>query len=665
MRKRASSAEPPAALRHARVEREVYRGEGFRVLEVDLEGERARLVGELEAYPEGTWLRGEFEAFEHPRHGRTYRAHRLEVAPPPPPEPHLWLQRRLGLPTPPSPARARRALQEGIEALAGELGPRAARLAGEWPRLQREHALVALGLPPERARELDLDPEAVRANPYLGLLEGLSLGEAHTLAARLGLQALYPQGALLAHLLEQGRLGHTFVPAPGPPGAVEQGLWRPLGARANDGPVVRFEGGWLGLERWVRAEEEILQAFRRPVTGTLRIAPSPGYPLTAEQRQVLALLERGSGLLTGGPGTGKSHTCAAVVAACEQARLEVLLLAPTGKAAVRLAELTGRQAHTIHARLGWDGRGFRHGPLDPLPADVVLVDEAAMADVELLRALLAALAPRTRVLLVGDADQLPPVGPGAPFQDLLRLGLPQVRLTRLQRRAQDHPVTLASYAVREGRLPPPLEQPGLHWRLDLGEEATLEAIVAEVERVWRRTGRRPQVLVPLYRGVLGIDNLNRALKERLNPAPDPAARGTLRLQGLCVSPGDPLVQTRNDYALGLANGQLMEVEHLDERGLLVRLDDGHRLRVPRRAARWMRHAYALSVHRAQGSQWPCVMLALAAGHREFPNRELLYTALTRAQDSAWLFGDSEAYRAALERRAGLRQTWLSRLRQEG
>lgn len=630
----------------ARIEKEIYRQGSFAVLEVLLEGRPVRLAGTLPSLLPGAWIEGSFSIFEHPRYGLTYQVRNLKELADRPEVLDIcgWLAQRLNLLRPPDIASAHRALHGEPLALAPFASRRRLpRIVEDWPRIQNEHRLLELGLSPASARSLwQANPVELRQNPYPYLLQGLSLAEADRVARRQHLLALRPQGVLLEHVLERSRQGHTLASCPQP---------LPVEARPLLGSHLIQIDQQIGLKTHLEAEQIILDFMRRRPFMPLRLAAAPAS-LTTEQRCLWPLLERGHALLTGGPGTGKSFTCAALVEAAEKARLEVIALAPTGKAAVRLMELTGRQAQTIHARLGWNSERFQHGPDNPLKADLVVVDEASMADVELLAALVLALDPQTHLLLVGDADQLPPVGPGAPFQDLLALGLPQVRLAQLQRRDQQHPVTLASCDLREGRLPPLHNQPGLTWRL--GDPAELQIqLVEEVARLAQQN-QRPQVLSPVYRGSLGIDTLNKALKARLNPGGD-----TLKLGGLPVAVGDPLIQLRNDYSLGLANGQMMEVEGLDKEGLLVRLDDGSRQSIPRASVHHLRHAYAISIHRSQGSQWPHVLVALSSEQGSFPNREMLYTALTRTQQSALLYGDLEAYQAALGRRASQRETWLA------
>jgi exodeoxyribonuclease V alpha subunit len=626
----------------ARVEKEIYRQGSFAVLEILLEGARVRLAGELPPLLPGTWVQGIFSSFEHPRYGLTYQVRALkevEVSL----EAAAWLEERLDLRRRPSEAVACEALKGNPMALAPFASSRRLQqILTDWPRIQNEYALLEQGLSPESARVLwRVDLGRLAQNPYLFVLEGLPLAEADQVAQRRQLQHLRPQGVVLVWLLEQSQQGHTLPDYSQP---------LPEGARPLVGSVIHQKGSRLGLERYFQSERTILDFFRRRALAPLRLTTPPSG-LTGEQRSLWPLVERGHALLTGGPGTGKSFTCAALVEAAERARQEVLLLAPTGKAAVRLMELTRRGAHTIHAQLGWNGESFAHTAENPLQADLVVVDEASMADVELLASLVRALPPQAHLLLVGDADQLPPVGPGAPFQDLLRLSMPQVQLTQLQRRSQQHPVTLASYEIKAGRLPPLHNQPGLAWRL--GKPIEAQAALLEDVRRLHQQGTRPQVLSPVYRGELGIDALNKALKEQLNPGGE-----SLWLNGLPVAVGDPLIQLRNDYSLGLANGQMMEVEAVDRDTLLVRLDDSSRQHIPHQAVKHLRHAYAISIHRSQGSQWPHILIALSSEQGHFPNREMLYTALTRAQQSAWLYGDLEAYQAALTRRASQRETWL-------
>lgn len=478
-------------------------------------------------------------------------------------------------------------------------------------------------------------------------------------AAPLGLEELFFQGGVRLFLIPFLELlaeaGHTAPPVEllrEAMGLGEEEAYRLLAAASSSG-LVRTERGRVGLLERFRQEEALLLAVRRLLQpSSLRLEPPWGHGLTEEQLGLFSLLSRARlALLTGGPGTGKSHTVGRLLASPGLAGLRVALAAPTGKAAKRLAQLSGRPASTVHRLLevvpdGQGGFRFRHGPSRPLPYHLVVVDESSMLDVPTALALFQAAGPSTALLLVGDKDQLPPVGPGQPFADLLGR-VPTLALTRLFRQAAGNPLVRAARAVLEGSEPleaPP--DPRFRLRL-LPEEELPRAVLREAEEA-------DVVLTPTNGGPVGVVRLNLLLRERRNPAP-PAARVAM---GLPVGPGDPVVFLRNDYELMVANGESGRVLGLSSQGELL-VDTGEEVvRLP--AEKWSQvlPAYAMSVHRSQGSEWPRVLLVLSRSQAPLLSRELVYTALTRAKERAVLLASPEALYLARSRRAGRRFTWL-------
>jgi len=360
-------------------------------------------------------------------------------------------------------------------------------------------------------------------------------------------------------------------------------------------------------------------------------------------------------VLTGGPGVGKTACTRAIVAEAARADVPIALCAPTGRAARRLEEATGHEAQTIHRLLEWmPGRepGFRPG--HPLPAGLVIVDEASMLNLRLIEVLLGGLAESTHVVFVGDADQLPPIGAGKPFDDLIASGVaPVVRLTQIFRQAARSMITTAAHEINQGR--PPHLQPGEDQDHDFffidrpSPERALETVVEVVaERAPASFGvdpvREVQVLAPMYKGAVGIDALNERLQARLNPDGKAAVSERFRI-------GDRLIQTRNSHELGLMNGSIIFLREDDpgEEAIVVDTDEGGSLTIPYSETATLRLAYAISVHKAQGCEVPVVVGVCHRSHSRMLTRPLLYTAITRARSSCVLVGDPGALEAAVRR----------------
>jgi exodeoxyribonuclease V alpha subunit len=374
--------------------------------------------------------------------------------------------------------------------------------------------------------------------------------------------------------------------------------------------------------------------------------------LTDEQLGALtAAFDHRLSVITGGPGTGKTASIRSIAAAAEKQRARVLLVAPTGRAAVRMSEASGLRARTVHSALGWvPGEGPLHDEQDPLTGDLLIVDETSMANLELLVTLLRAVADETHVVLVGDADQLAPVGAGKPFAELVESELaPTTRLNHIFRQAAGSMIVQGAHAIRRGQTPS--FTPAANMRRDLfmierpsARDALSEVVSLVAERLPAHYGVDPvrdiQVFAPVYRGDVGIDALNRALREALNRDGQPVRGGRLRL-------GDKLMMTgRNLHELGLMNGTVLrlldETGPADQAALLLATDESL-VRLPPEDADRLQLAYACSVHRGQGIELPiAVIVAHPAAGAFFLRREMLYTAVTRARVATVIVGTREA-----------------------
>ena len=395
----------------------------------------------------------------------------------------------------------------------------------------------------------------------------------------------------------------------------------------------------------------------------------PAAELTQRQREAVSrALTTTVSVLTGGPGTGKTRTVVEILAACQDHDLRVALCAPTGRAAKRMEELTGSAASTIHRLLearGRPGEGFSFGydAQRRLPHDVVIADEWSMADTRLAWSLVQAVGDGAHLVLVGDADQLPSVGAGAVLRDLLAPPASEVvavtRLDVVHRQAASSRIVTLAHEVNAGSVP------ALHGRHNdvfvvPEHPAHLADRIAEIVavRAPQFYGLAPadvQVLAPMYRGPAGVDRLNERLKERLNPANGRRAVGGFH-------EGDRVVQTRNDADLDVANGDIGEVIATDaaQRTLEVAFPHGV-VAYDLEHAVDLQPAWALTVHKSQGGEWPVVVVVLDASHRNMLWRELVYTAITRARQGLLLVGNINLLATAAARTGSGARSRITRL----
>jgi exodeoxyribonuclease V alpha subunit len=374
-------------------------------------------------------------------------------------------------------------------------------------------------------------------------------------------------------------------------------------------------------------------------------------------------------VLTGGPGCGKSFTVRSIVELARARRAKVVLAAPTGKAAKRLTELTGAEAMTVHRLLelkpGGDAAYDRDRTLD---ADLVVVDEASMLDVLLANKLVKAVAPGAHLLLVGDVDQLPSVGAGEVLRDLLAAErVPRVRLTQVFRQAQQSGVVVNAHRVNSGK---PLELAGFDDFFLFLEDETEDAAKLVVElatsRIPRKFGFDPrrdiQVLTPMHRGPAGAGNLNGLLQEALTPSrPGTPER---RFGGRTFRVGDKVTQVRNNYDKGKngvfnGTGGVITAMSPEEQTLVVRTDEDEEVPYEFTELDELQHAYAMTVHRSQGSEYPVVVVPVTMSAWMMLQRNLLYTAVTRAKKLVVVVGSKRALAQAIRTvSAGKRYTAL-------
>ncbi|MFF3607398.1 SF1B family DNA helicase RecD2 [Streptomyces sp. NPDC002463] len=463
-----------------------------------------------------------------------------------------------------------------------------------------------------------------------------------------------------------------------PEGVVRETVPGPEGAPVTAVYLIPFHRAELSLagqlRRLLRAEDDRMPAFRDVAwdKALAWLADRTGASLAPEQEEAVRLaLTRKVAVLTGGPGCGKSFTVRSIVELARAKKAKVVLAAPTGRAAKRLAELTGAEASTVHRLLelkpGGDAAYDRDRPLD---ADLIVVDEASMLDLLLANKLVKAVAPGAHLLLVGDVDQLPSVGAGEVLGDLLAPGspVPAVRLTRIFRQAKESGVVMNAHRINAGT--PPQTQ-GLPDFFLFAEEETEDAARVAVEVAARRIPakfgldprRDVQVLAPMHRGPAGAGSLNGLLQQEITPArPDLPEK---RFGGRVFRVGDKVTQIRNNYekgANGVFNGTVGVVTALDtvEQRLTVRTDEDEEVPYDFDELDELAHAYAVTIHRSQGSEYPAVVIPVTMSAWMMLQRNLLYTAVTRARKLVVLVGSRRAIAQAVRTvSAGRRFTALA------
>jgi exodeoxyribonuclease V alpha subunit len=477
-------------------------------------------------------------------------------------------------------------------------------------------------------------------------------------------------GAAIVYALSEaeGRAGNTCLPLGQLLAAARDLLGElpdedAIDQLVTDGDLVR-DGDWIYRTPTWELEQELTERVLELLAGAdddgggggklkpvgAEVASGGELTLTPEQETaVRAAFEHRLSVITGGPGTGKTASIRTIAKFGAAQHAKVLLVAPTGRAARRMTEASGVDAKTIHSALGWvPGELPDRDEDDPLLCDLLIVDESSMANLELMVTLLRAVAPKAHVVLVGDADQLAPVGAGKPFADLVASDVvPTARLTHIFRQAAGSMIVQGAHAIRRGAAPEFTPDEGMRHDLFLMERSSAhDALELVVELVSRRLPEHYgvdatddiQVFAPVYRGDVGIDALNRELREALNPLGQPVRGGRLRI-------GDKLMMTgRNLHELGLMNGTVLHLEDEipgadgDDAALLLRSDE-QVFRLPPEEAESLRLGYACSVHRGQGIELP---IAIIVAHEQaggfFLRREMLYTAITRAKLATVIVG---------------------------
>jgi len=707
---------------------------GFRVLRVEREGKTTPepWVGVMPAAPEGTHVRATGRYETDSKHGEQLRVETLLVVMP---ATTAGVEKYLGSGAIPGvgPAYAKRIVEvfgdrtltildqdpERMREVPGLGEKRAAAVAKYWVAQKAVGAIMIFlqthGASPALATRIHkrFGPKAidiVSREPYRLSLDvwGVGFKTADKIARSIGIAADAPeraQAGVLQTLHDVVARGHVYVPRAALVPAAATML-------AQDEARVEEATDALSRSRHVHIEpagEDIavystalyeaelsvarrvhsllganvkmpeIEAQRARLAASVEVAISAfedgaRVKLAPAQRRAVEEAARNKVLvITGGPGVGKTTIVKAILAVFDRARVESRLAAPTGRAAKRMSEATKREATTLHRLLEFDPkqRTFLRDRKRPIDTGALIVDEASMLDLELANALLGALPDGARLVLVGDVDQLPSVGPGAVLRDLIASGsVPTVRLTQIFRQAEGSLIVENAHRIQEGLPPESADSPEGTFHVihrSSGESAaeTIQKIVTE--NIPKRFGLDPrrdvQVLSPMHRGDAGTTALNLRLQMALNPVGPSVSRF-----GRMMRVGDKVMQLKNDVERDVYNGDLGFVSALDPeaRQLSVRFDEEREVVYEESDLDELTLAYATSIHKSQGSEYPAVVVPLLTEHFVMLSRNLFYTAVTRGKKLVVLVADPRAVRMALaETRKEERKTWLAeRIRRE-
>jgi exodeoxyribonuclease V alpha subunit len=546
----------------------------------------------------------------------------------------------------------------------------------------------------------------VRENPYRLALDihGIGFKTADALAQRLGIpkDAVIRAQAGVRHVLQEfADDGHCAViqnelvdtattmleiPVSIVEHAIELELQEEnLIAESIDGKPCLF------LTPLYRAEVSVASSLMRLLDGEVpwgQIDPAVAIPwvekktgrvLSPSQRDAVAQVLTGKvNVITGGPGVGKTTIVMSILKALQAKRMRVLLCAPTGRAAKRLTESTGVEAKTIHRLLAFDPKsyGFTHGQTNPLAADLVVVDEVSMVDVVLMHQLLRAVPDQAAILMVGDVDQLPSVGPGSVLSDIITSGrIPTVTLTEIFRQAATSQIIVNAHRINQGKMPvePDAAEDGEEIIRDFyvipaetPEDIQDKLLRVVTERIPQRFGLHPirdiQVLTPMNRGSLGARALNVALQQALNPDATPQ----ITRFGWTYAPGDKVIQTVNNYDKDVFNGDIGHVTQVDtEDGVITLNFDGREVAYELGDLDEVSLAYTTTVHKSQGSEYPAIVIPMATQHYPMLERNLLYTGVTRGKQLVVVIGQPKALAIAVRTIKSMRRltNLAERLRQ--
>ncbi|MBP7275170.1 MAG: ATP-dependent RecD-like DNA helicase [Kiritimatiellae bacterium] len=724
-----SDAVPGEAVLHGYVERVTYRNEenGFCVIRVKARGHRelVALVGTIAEINPGEWLEAEGEWVRDPRHGPQFKATTVRLTQPDTVE---GIEKYLGsgMIHGIGPIYAKKLVQKFgrdvftiIEKFSARLrevpgiGPqRRDAIKNAWAEHKHIREIMAFlfshGASTARALRIyktygDRAMERIRLDPYCLArdVRGIGFKTADAMAEKMGIARdsdLRARAGALFTLQEAADEGHCALPRPLlveraadqlglPSDQLERAVEHELAEARMVQRIPTGGGPHLLLAELDDAEGDLARQIQRLNRGAAPLGEVDAARATAwvedqvrmtldpiQRDAIGAALKHKMMILTGGPGVGKTTLVQAIVHIFRAKKLRVLLCAPTGRAAKRLSESTRLVAKTIHRLLIYEPEthSFRHNASRPIEGDLFVIDESSMLDVVLASQLLRAIPSRAAVLWVGDVDQLPSVGPGAVLADLLDSGeVPAVRLTKVFRQAAQSHIITNAHRINEGIVPPlDAPEPGAasdFYFVEAEDPARLtDQLVRMVrEAIPRKFGFHPvddiQVLTPMQRGELGARALNTRLQQELNPN----GRAVERL-GMVFREGDKVMQMENDYDKDVFNGDIGRIAavHDSTQEIHVRFED--------RIIRYSYHeldelalCYATTIHKSQGSEYPCVIVPIHTQHFVMLQRNLIYTAVTRGRKLVVLVGTKKAVAMAVRRADSARRVTCLQARLRG
>ncbi len=706
------------------VERVTFRAEdtGYSILKVRLKGaaQPATVLGNTPVIAAGETISATGTWVNDPEYGRQFKADRIESAAP---TSRAGIERYLGsgLIHGIGPVYAKKIVarfgtdvfdiidnsSKRLEEVPGIAKKRRLEIKASWEKQKTIRSIMVFlyqnGVGTARALRIyktygERSIAILRENPYQLArdIHGVGFKSADAIARNLGIEANAPQrlAAGVLHVLQTAaERGHCALPEPellesaaelldAPADTIRSALGTLLARRdliQDLIPATRHPSPLLYLPSLHRAEISVAAALRalasRPPTHpkmdterALRwCREKTGVPLApAQARAVTEALRSRALIITGGPGVGKTTILKSIVLILSAKGSEVVLAAPTGRAAVRLAESSGIEARTLHRLLEYQpAAGFQRNGDHPLSGDLFVIDESSMIDLPLMDALLDALPPAAHLILVGDVDQLPSVGPGSVLRDIIESNLlPAIRLTEIFRQAGGSRIVEVAHQVNAGNIPdlalnrePGTGSPEPSSDFFFIERDTPEAIADTITRLLRdrlpqRFSFNPftgvQVLTPMNKGRLGATALNEQLQAALNPGNE--FKLEVERFGVTYRQGDKVIQTRNNYEKNIFNGDIGIITSIDcdPVSIRVRFDAGRCADYEPGELDELQLAYAITIHKSQGSEFPAVVVPLSSQHYIMLQRNLLYTAITRGKSLVLLVGDRQSLALAIK-----------------